>query len=57
MRSSFTRSVGGRDLWVDLDAAGTRSARSGVLLELDIALVTPGGVPGVFDQPVVQAGG
>ena len=46
----LTSSVGGRSLWVDLDTAGTIRA---VHAELDVTLVTPGGVPRVLDEPVV----
>ena len=45
-------SIGRWDLWVHLDTAGTVVI---VLLELDVALVTPGSVPGVLDEPVVHA--
>ena len=51
-RGSFFLSVGLRDLGVNLDAASTSVV---VLLELDIALVAPGGVPGILDEPIVHA--
>ena len=45
-------SISRRNLRVNLDTAGTGVT---VLLELDVALVTPGSVPGVLDEPVVHA--
>ena len=39
-------------MWVDLDTAGTIRA---VHAELDVTLVTPGGVPRVLDEPVLSA--
>ena len=46
------RSVGRWLVGVDLDSAGAIRAVSS---ELDVALVTPGGVPGVLNEPVVLA--
>ena len=48
-----TCSVGGDGLGLHLDTADTVAIDDG---ELDVALVTPGGVPGVLNQPVVQSG-
>ena len=45
-------SVGCGELRVKLDAAG---AIGGVLGELDVAIVTPGGVPRVLHEPVILA--
>ena len=45
-----TSSVGGGGLWVNLDTANTIGV---IHAELDVTLVTPGGVPGVLDEPVV----
>ena len=45
-------SIGRWDLWVNLDTAGTVFV---VLLELDVALFTPGSAIGVLDEPVVHA--
>ena len=45
-----TSSVGGGGLWVNLDTADTIGV---IHAELDVTLVTPGGVPGVLDEPVV----
>ena len=47
-------SVGGGEERLHLDTAGTLGVIHG---ELDVALVTPGGVPGVLDEPVVETGG
>ena len=44
-------SVGGRVDRGHLDAADTLAFNAG---ELDVALITPVGVPGVLDEPVVQ---
>ena len=49
-----SRSVGRDTLGVGLDTAGTSRVVHG---ELDVALVTPDGVPGVLDEPVVESGG
>merc|ERR1712010_71079 len=43
-------SVGGDGEWLHLDTADTLAVDDG---ELDVALVTPGGVPGVLHRPVV----
>ena len=49
---SFDRSESGEH-WLDLDTADTSViAGDG---ELDVALVTPAGVPGVLDSPVLSA--
>ena len=50
----FERSVGGDALGVHLDTA---DAGAVVHSELDVAVVTPGGVQGVLDEPVVEARG
>ena len=47
-------SVGSDGLRLHLDTADTIAIDDS---ELDVALVTPGGVPGVLNEPVVQAGG
>ena len=52
MKEYRLRSVGVDGLWLHLDTADTVSGGSS---ELDVALVTPGGVPGVLDEPVVLA--
>merc|ERR1719384_1273677 len=49
---SLIDSVGGRLVGVDLHTANTVGGSSS---ELDVALVTPGGVPGVLNEPVVVA--
>ena len=46
-------SVGGNSEGLHLDTADTVSVNDS---ELDVALVTPGGVPGVLDEPVVLTG-
>ena len=47
-------SVGGGVDGGHLDAADTLTLNTS---DLNVALITPGGVPGVLDEPVVQAGG
>lgn len=42
-------SVGSDELWLHLDTADTLAVDDG---ELDVALVAPGGVPGVLNEPV-----
>ena len=46
------RSVAVNSCWLHLDAADTNAVYDG---DLDVSLVTPGGVPGVLNQPVVLA--
>ena len=48
----FLCSVGGDELWLHLDTADTRTIDDS---ELDVALVAPGGVPGVLNEPVFLA--
>ena len=48
-------SVGFNPLRIRLDTASTGIVASNS--ELDVTLITPGGVPGVLDEPVVEAGG
>ena len=50
----MTLSVGVDGLGLHLDAADADAILNG---NLDVALVTPGGVPGVLDKPVVFAAG
>merc|ERR1719491_2726261 len=52
MPRSF-RSVGGGSPWGHLDTADTLAVDTS---ELDVASITPGGVPGVLHEPVVEAG-
>ena len=53
MKEYRLRSVGVDGLWLHLDTADTVAINDS---ELDVTLVTPGGVPGVLDEPVVLAG-
>ena len=46
------RSVAVDSLWLHLDAADTNAVLDG---DLDVSLVTPGGVPGVLHEPVLQS--
>jgi hypothetical protein len=51
--SHYVRSVGVGGERLHLDTADTGTVDDG---ELDVALVTPGGVPGVLHEPVVLTG-
>ena len=51
-RGTSAYSVCGGGLWLHLNAA---SASGAILSELDVALIAPGGVPGVLHEPVVLA--
>ena len=52
MKEYRLRSVRGDSLWLHLDTADTVTVNDG---KLDVALVTPGGVPRVLNEPVVLA--